>query len=296
MQDRLITLRRRLDVGIDWALAGLMMLFVVPLLAIPPDWAVRLVGAVGGWLIPRILSGRRISRNLARIWPHLTPEEVRRLQAEVGEHFGRVLAEYFRLDTLARRPDRRHVTGFEHVEAAMRAGRGVVIASAHIGHWEQIRLAAADRGVPVGIIYRAFNNHPFDLLSQIRIRAAGEPVLHKGRQGLRDMLAHLKAGGAILVLMDQHSTGGAVLPLLGHPAVTATAIPALCARIGAALVPARAIREADGHSFAVSFEPAMPQGDPVQMTAAMNDRIGAWITETPGQWFWLHRRWREPAA
>ena len=279
----------------DTVLAGLFVAVVSPLLLLPADRMIALFGRLGRWALPRVPSGRRVARNLARVRPGLAADAVRALQAEVGDNFGRVLAEYIRMPDLLRRPERRHVEGIEHLAAARDAGRGAVIASAHIGNWEQIRLAAAEAGIPVALIYRAFNNAAFDAVSRWRIHMAGEPVLHKGRAGMREMLAHLKRGGVILVLMDQHAGGGAMLPFLGHPAATATAIPALCLRTGAALVPARAIRQADGLSFRVSFEPPVPPDDAVAMTAAVNDRIGAWIGETPGQWFWLHRRWRTRA-
>lgn len=287
------TLFARYETAVEAVSAALFVVIVLPWLLVPADWMIRTFGALGGWMLPRISSGRRIARSLARVRPGTSPEALRTLQRDVGNHFGRVLAEYIRLDRIKNRRDRRHVEGLDHLMAAVGLGRGVVIASAHIGHWEMIRLAAADHGVPVAIIYRAFNNRSFDHVSQWRIRVGGEPVLHKGRQGMRAMLAHLKAGGVILVLMDQHSSGGAMLPLLGEPAETATAIPALCARTGTVLLPARALREADGLSFRVVFEPPLPVSDPVSMTAAMNDRISAWINETPGQWFWLHRRWRQ---
>ena len=292
MTDRTQALRRRLERAWDTALTGLFLAALAPLMLLPGDRMIALFGRFGRWAVPRIPSGRRIARNLARIRPDLAPPAVRAIQAEVGDNFGRVLAEYIRMDHVARHPERRHTEGFEHLAAARAGGRGVVIASAHIGNWEQIRLAAAEAGVPVALIYRAFNNRAFDAVSRWRIKLAGTPVLHKGRPGMREMLAHLKAGGVILVLMDQHSTGGAMLPFLGAPASTATAIPALCLRTGAALVPARAIREPDGLSFRIRFEPPVPAGDPLGMTAAVNDRIGAWIAEDPGQWFWLHRRWR----
>jgi KDO2-lipid IV(A) lauroyltransferase len=289
------SLRKRYETALEAVSTALFLAAVAPWLLLPADWTIRAFGAVGGWVLPRIASGRRVARNLARVRPGTPPAAVRALQQAVGDHFGRVLAEYIRLDSLVHRPERRHVDGLEHLKAAVAAGRGVVIASAHIGHWEMIRLAAADHGIPVAIIYRAFNNRSFDHVSQWRIRVGGEPVLHKGRPGMRAMLAHLKAGGVILVLMDQHSSGGAMLPFLGHRAATATAIPALCQRSGAALLPARALRQPDGVSFDVIFEAPLAVEDPLAMTAAMNARISAWIDETPGQWFWLHRRWRSAA-
>jgi KDO2-lipid IV(A) lauroyltransferase len=28
------------------------------------------------------------------------------------------------------------------------------------------------------------------------------------------------------------------------------------------------------------------------MMAEVNARIAAWVEDDPGQWFWLHRRWK----
>jgi KDO2-lipid IV(A) lauroyltransferase len=269
--------------------AAAFLVVVAPFLAMPADWAIRAFGWVGRRLLPLFPQSRRIDRNLALAAPQL---DARRIAAEVGDNFGRTLAEYVRMDAVAARPERRRTTGVEHLRAAIARGRGALIVSAHFGNWEAIRLAARDAGVEVGILRRHFNNPDFDALALGRVRKAGEPVLHKGRDGLRGMLAHLRAGGAILVLVDQRTSGGALLPFLGREAETATAIAGVAAKTGAAVIPAMAARAADGLSFDVRFEPPAPPGDPDAMFLVINAAIGRWITERPGQWFWLHKRWR----
>lgn len=296
MSRRNTTLTGRLGWMLDTAMTGLMIALLAPLFVLPVNTATGLLGRIGRFVVPNSPFARRIVDNVALVKPTMETEAVRALQRDVGAQFGRTVAEYVRLPTLAQMPERREVEGLEHLRAAMAAGRGVVIASAHFGNWEQIRMAAQDAGIEVGIIYRAFNNQTFDWISQTRIRCAGEPVLHKGREGMRAMLALLRRGGAILVLMDQHISGGAPLPFMGQPATTLTAIPALCRRSKAVLLPARALRAADGSRFHIRFEPPIPPTDPEDMARAINERIEAWVEEAPGQWFWLHQRWRERDA
>jgi KDO2-lipid IV(A) lauroyltransferase len=280
----------------DAAVAGLFLLAITPLILLPVDRAVALAGRVGRAALPWLPASRRIHDNLALVRADIEPARARALVADVGDNFMRTLAEYIRLPTLAAMPERRDVEGMDHLTTAVAHGRGAIIVSAHFGNWEMLRLAARDAGIEVGIIYRAFNNASFDWLAMLRIRSAGEPVLHKGRDGLRDMLAVLRRGGVMLVLLDQHMSRGEPLPFLGRPALTPTAIAALCRRSGATLITARATRRADGVSFAIRFEPPIAGGDPVAMTAEMNERIGHWVDQHPGQWFWLHRRWRGGAG
>lgn len=252
-----------------------------------------LLGRLGGWALPRTPGLRaRVARNLEAVRPGAGEAEARRLCAEVGENFSRLVAEYLRLDEIAAQPERLEIEGAEAARAALEAGRGVVIVTAHFGNWEAIRLALRQAaGRDCALIYRAFNNPRFDPMAQRIAAQAGAPVLHKGREGTRALLRHVGRGGAAMVLIDQRQTGAPLLPFLGREAETATAAAELARRFGAALIPARA-RRLPGTRFEVRFEPEIPPGTAEEMTAAANARLSAWIEADPGQWFWLHRRWR----
>jgi KDO2-lipid IV(A) lauroyltransferase len=281
----------RLGRATDALMAGLFISAVAPFMLLPADWHIRAFGAVGRALLPLAPAAARIRGNLALVRPGATSAEARALAAGVGDNFGRVLAEYIRMGAVRDRPGRRRVRGIEHLRNAVAAGRGAVIVSAHLGNWEAIRLAARDEGVEVAIIYRAFNNRFFDWLAMLRIPLAGRPVLHKGPQGMRGMIAHLRAGGALLILVDQRLSHGEAIPFLGAPAPTATAVAAMAARLGAALIPAAAIRDDTGLGFDVTFEAPPPPGPPFAVMTAVNDWLTRLVEAHPGQWFWLHHRW-----
>ncbi len=244
------------------------------------------------WLPP---ARRRIDRNLDLIHPDMPREKRNALARAVGDNFGRLFAEYTRMPDLAADPDLYEIEGAQHFTDAFAAGKGVVLVTAHFGNWEVIRFAAARLGASVGIIYRAFNNPGFDAIASSYASVAGTPVLHKGRKGSRELLRHVARKGAAMILIDQHQTGAPLIPFLGREAETATSAAALALRTGAALVPASATRLDDGRRFRVAFELPVPHGDPIDMTRALNDRISAWIAAHPGQWLWLHRRWRHGA-
>ena len=101
-----------------------------------------------------------------------------------------------------------------------------------------------------------------------------------------------ECAGAILVLVDQRTSGGEALPFLGRDALTATAIAGMARKLGAPLLPAVALRDASGHGFDIRFEPDITRESDLETMRALNDRIAHWVGEAPGQWFWLHQRWR----
>jgi len=262
---------------------------------VPTDSLIRF----GGWLgrrLPNLSAARRIENNLDLVRPDMPRAERDAVIRGVGDNFTRVLIEYQRMKDVVPRTDRRTVSsGAEVVRAAIAGGKGAIFLTAHYGNWEICRLAARDLGLETGILYRAFNNDLFDEISFELIRMCGEPVLHKGRKGMSQLVRHVMKGGAITVLIDQRNTGAPLIPFMGQPAETAVALAELSARAGAPLIPTRARRLADGLSFDVRFEEPIPPGDPLEMMAEMNRRIEGWIDEDPGQWFWLHRRWRRKA-
>ncbi|MGF1447465.1 MAG: lysophospholipid acyltransferase family protein [Pikeienuella sp.] len=251
-----------------------------------------LLAPLGGWAALAVPGFRRRAlRNLALVRPDLDPHARRAVTAEAGRQFLRLMIEYAHLDRWARGVD---ITakGIETLRDAHDRGRGVVVVSAHYGNWEAVRLAALRAGLEIGIIYRAFNNRYLDRFALGLIPCCGTPVLHKGPAGLRELIGHVRRGGAVLILVDQRNTGAPFLPFLGHPAETVLAPAEIAARTGAALIPAMARRDPVGRKFKVWFEPPIENADARAAMTRVNARIGAWITDEPGQWLWFHRRWR----
>ena len=53
-----------------------------------------------------------------------------------------------------------------------------------------------------------------------------------------------------------------------------------------------ATREADGLSFRIELESPIPHSTPLQMTTDLTRSLEVRVTADPGQWFWIHKRWK----
>ncbi|HBR39360.1 MAG TPA: lauroyl acyltransferase, partial [Sulfitobacter pontiacus] len=124
------------------------------------------------------------------------------------------------------------------------------------------------------------------------MEAFGGPVFPQGRRGTAGFVRHLKEGGQLVLLFDQHVFGAPALDFLGQPANTALSAAELALRYDALLIPFYGIRQADGVSFDTVLEAPVPHSDAVAMTQALNDSLTARVNADPEQWFWVHRRWR----
>ncbi len=259
---------------------------------LPTLWLTAFAAAIGGWLMMAVPSVRRRAMdNLELVWPDMPVRERRAIANGAAQQFSRLAAEYARLDKVIRDVPL-EVDGLDVLQAAQAAGKGAVLVTAHFGNWEAARLAAKRAGCETGIIYRAFNNRYLDRFTMDLIPRVGTPVLQKGQRGMRELVSHVARGGFVMILVDQRNSGAPFLDFLGHPAETVTAAADLAHRTGAALIPARAVRNVEAGRFDVTFEPAITGDDPLQKMQEVNNRISAWIREFPEQWFWFHRRWR----
>ena len=93
-----------------------------------------------GRLAGHLATERRaqVERNLRRVDPTLSGARLRRLVDETFESYARYYEESFRLPgTSAADLDAGfRADGFEHLDAAMAAGRGAIMAMPHLGGWE----------------------------------------------------------------------------------------------------------------------------------------------------------------
>lgn len=274
---------------------GVARAYVAALLALPYGWRVPLGGWLFAWVVAPVAGyRRRIRANLALVWPDLPPSEVRRLCRAVPDNMGRTLIEmYSGADFVARASAHPpEGPGWRVAEAAREAGRAVVFVSGHFGNYDAGRAAFVARGYPIGALYRPMKNEGFNDHYVAAMRTLGEMVFPRGRDGLGRMLKHLKRGGMLAILIDQHMNAGAALRFFGHPARTALSAADLALRHDAPLIPVYAVRQPDGVSFRIRVEAPIPTGSPQSMTQALNDSLEAIVRRHPDQWFWVHRRWK----
>ena len=265
------------------------------MLALPYGPRVRL----GGWVMAHLvapLAGwpRRIRRNLALALPDLPKAEVAWLVRAVPDNVGRTLIEIYSGPEFVTRAAARPLTGpgVAALEAARRDGRPVIIVTGHFGNYDAARAGLIARGYPVGGLYKPMKNRYFDAHYVRAIRRIGEPLFPRGREGLADMVRHLRGGGFLGMVIDQHMKHGARLAFFGHPANTALSAAELALRYQALLVPIYARRLPDGLDFEIIVEDPIPAASPEAMTQALNDSLEILVRQYPEQWFWIHRRWK----
>ncbi|MEM1382478.1 MAG: hypothetical protein AAF713_15715 [Pseudomonadota bacterium] len=272
---------------------GLCGVFHFGTLWVPTRWLTGTLAPLGGWLA-LMLPGlrRRAKENLSRVWPEMTATRQSEIIRGAGQNFMRLMVEYSRFRRFAGEVEV-VAEGTDHLRAAAETGKGTVILSAHFGNWEGIRLAARQVGVNCGILRRHFNNRYLDRYTQNLITAAGDPILIKGRAGVRQLMAHVARGGTVLILVDQRNTGAPLIPFLGHPAETMLTAAEIARRAGATILTARSIRNLAEQRLEVVFEGPIQAEAPLDVMAEANDRISAWIRSEPEQWLWLQRRWKQ---
>lgn len=282
-----ISVRHRLEDMAGAALIGLVM-------RLPYARRVRTMG----WVFRRVLGplgfNRRTRANLAYVCPDLSAAETRRLCAEVADNFGRVLIELHSGREFAERTAHFPIggPGLAQLDDAHAAGRPVVLVSAHFGNYDAWRAGLIARGFSVGGLYKPMSNPATNARYVPTIEEIGQPLFPRGNAGMAGMIRFLRRGGMLGLLGDLYVSDGELLDFLGKPARTATSAAKMALKYDALLVPLYATRDADGLNFTIEVETPIPHSDATTMTQALNDSAAARIRENPGQWFWVHRRWK----
>ncbi len=278
-----------------WMQDRLFRALIWVLLRLPYRWRVPLCG----WALAKVISplagyDRRIRANLALVLPDLPEAEIRRIIQAVPDNVGRTVIEIYSGAEFIARAVTNPLTGagVESLEEAHRAGRPVILVTGHFGNYDASRAALIARGYRVGALYMPMANGFFNEHYVRAISGIGTPLFPRGRAGLAGMVRHLRSGGMLGMLVDQHMGHGEDLTFFGQEALTALSAAELALKYDALLIPTYAVRKADGLSFDILVEAPIPRGTPEAMTQALNDSLEALVRQHLDQWFWIHRRWK----
>jgi len=123
----------------------------------------------------------------------------------------------------------------------------------------------------------------------------GNPHIVARRQGLKPLVAALRAGLPLYLLpdMDHGARDSVFVPFFGVPTATLTSLSRFARLADARVVPVTSRLSADGYE--VTVHPAwdgFPTRDVEADTARMNRELEGLIRQTPEQYYWVHQRFK----
>ena len=244
---------------------------------------------------------RVVERQIAAAFPEWDARRVDQVARGAYDHLGRLAVETALMPSLGQSGVRdlvSHTTGWDLLEQAIAARRGVLLITGHFGNWELAGAYIAARGVPIDVIVRRMSNPIFDrYLNQTRADL-GMAVVYDA-DAVRRTTRSLKEGRAIGFLADQGvlNLASTYVPFFGRPAKTPRGPAVFTLRYHVPTLFVAAVREPDGR-FHLSFEsvPYEETGDRERdvdgIVASYTRILEGLVRGTPEQYFWQHRRWK----
>lgn len=280
-------IRYKIEYGVLFCILGLFKILPWRTASNSGGTILRVIG-------PRLAASRKARRNIERALPMKTKTEVDSILNGMWDNLGRLIAEYPHLPRLAQEHTDIHDPDGV-LETLRDDGKPAILIGAHIGNWEILPLALLrQKNLVMHPVYRAPNNPYVDaLLHRFRSHGGDLKPYDKSKRGMIGLSRAMAAGEHIGMLIDQKYNEGVEADFFGHPAMTATAFIDLCQRYDCPLVPGYAIRQPNGQfSFTMMKPLDLTQPKDVILKQA-HHILEEWIKQTPEQWLWLHRRWKE---
>jgi KDO2-lipid IV(A) lauroyltransferase len=277
--------------GIEYALAW-MAIQTLKLAPLPlARRLARFYARVLDRAVPRL---REVAQqNLDLALPHEDPTPI---IDGVFDSIGRLLLAFARLPKIGKHNLHEWIRceGMEYVDAARRAGRGTLFATAHLGNWELSAYAHAMLQAPMHVVVRPLDNPLIDRMVERRRTGSGNRVIAK-KDSARAILKALAANEAVGLLIDQNSApeSGVFVNFFGVPACAGTGFAKIAAHSGAAVIPGFALWSEKEQRYILRFYPPVPMtGNAKVDTEVLQGRLEEVIREHPDQWLWIHRRWK----
>jgi len=190
----------------------------------------------------------------------------------------------------------RDVRGAELFDAALREGRGLIVAAPHLGCWELLNFWLCSR-TPIAIAYRPPRMPALEpLLLKARGALAPEQVPAEGASGVRKLFKRLSSGGVLGILPDQQPKqgDGEFAPFFGTQALTMVLLSRLARRTGASVLFAFAERLPRGAGYRIHILPSPPGIADAELptaVAALNRGVEQCVRLAPAQYQWSYKRY-----
>jgi KDO2-lipid IV(A) lauroyltransferase len=255
-------------------------------------------------LFSRLLGVRRrvVEENLRTAFPNLSQHEREVIAWQMWRHLFLMAAE------IAHTPRKVHETNWkEHSQIVnqelfvrtLLSGRPLVLISAHFGNFELGGYLMGLFGFPTYTVARRLDNRFLDrFVNDFRGRT-GQYMLPK--QGSREMIQAVLERGGILTLLGDQAAGEKAcwVEFFGRPASTHKAVAAFSLANGAPTMVSYARRldaplhyEVGPEAICDPRSAGFELGSIPLLAQWYTNHLEHLIRRAPGQYWWLHRRWK----
>jgi KDO2-lipid IV(A) lauroyltransferase len=184
--------------------------------------------------------------------------------------------------------------GLGNFQRALEGGRGVLVATAHLGNWELSAFAHAFMTAPMHIVVRPLDNPRIDRIVERYRSLSGNHIIQK-KDAAREILRALKDNEAVGILIDQNTSldEGVFVDFFGVKACANSGFVKLAHHTGAAVVPGYALWSEEERRYILRFDAAIEMtGDVQEDTQRIHTHLENVILRHADQWLWIHRRWK----
>jgi lauroyl/myristoyl acyltransferase len=276
---------------------------------VPYRWGERLA-PLAGWVFHRVArrTRARVTANLARVLGQPAGSPLVDAATRRGfETYARYWFEAFAIRTLPGEDFLRRFrsVGREHIEAALAAGIGGVLALPHLGNWDAAGRWVALSGWPMSAVAEELKpRRMFDLFYRHRLALGmGIVPLTSDRKAAEECVRLLSANELICLVADRDLTGrGVDVEMFGERTRLPAGPALLSLATGAPLIPTAVYHTDDGGWLCVIQPPLTTdrtgdmREDVTRLTRALAAAFERSIASAPGDWHMFQDYWAPPAV
>lgn len=272
--------------------------------AFPPEQNLRTAGMVAdAWAQLNPQRVERAASNIRRSLPHLSETECRSLAHEsVRYMFRAYMVDAFQLPrVLTEQTWMRHVdlSGAREGVELMLGERPAIFLAPHAGNWELLGFFPTIMGFRMHALARPLDNPYLWKWAMGKREARGMRIITKFG-ATEELQRVVDAGGRIAFIADQNAgEDGIFVPYFGQMASAYKSIALFAIRYELPIAVGVALRRGDGFRYSLHttdvIRPAdwASHDDPVfYVTARYTHAMERAVMLDPGQYLWIHRRWK----
>ncbi len=243
-------------------------------------------------------------RNLDHVLgPDVSPREKRKVVRRLWRRHGRFLLDLFRFERMSDAEIASRVPefiGLENIKKAIESGKGAIILTAHIGHWELGGILLKYLGFKVNVVQYLYNSEEQNRLLDKNKEIRGIKIISPDNPAGFALGTYnaLKRNELVAIQGDRVlNKSGIMADFFGKPAMLPKGPVLLAMKTGAPLIPAFTIMGEDGRYHPVA-EPPIEMTDTGDVESDLKANISKiaiifekYVRRHPEQWFNFYYFW-----